>query len=164
MKILVKKKEQVNTNTGNPTVLRFEKQRVLKSRYICMYDTEQKFIDVVVSTNAFQKHIPSTLLSRWINANFKEELLSLKNRCNTVQYLKDGVNKGWYFTNKENALYGLHKIKVRENGVTTRIIEIDDSIGMKNVKNILKELDITVDCKYNIESGNMIEIKLFKGV
>ena len=164
MKILVKKKEQVNTNTGNPTVLRFEKQRVLKSRYICMYDTEQKFIDVVVSTNAFQKHIPSTLLSRWINANFKEELLSLKNRCNTVQYLKDGVNKGWYFTNKENALYGLHKIKVRENGVTTRIIEIDDSIGMKNVKNILKELDIEIECEYDVNKQRMLKITLKGGV
>ena len=125
---------------------------------IVAYDEQGDFIPVSLNLIHISSRIPSTLLSRWINANCSEKLLTLKDVCNTVERVKDGVNKGWWFTQKDNSIYGTHKHKVSESGNTFRVVTIEDGIGMQSVLNILKELQIEVECVYNKETQKMEKI------
>lgn len=125
---------------------------------IIAYDTQGDFIPVSLNLIHISSRIPSTLLSRWINANCSEKLLTLKDRCNTVEKVRDGVNKGWYFTNKDQTIYGLHKHKVSEAGNTFRVVTIEDGVGMMFVLSILKELQIEVECVYNKKTQKMEKI------
>lgn len=45
-----------------------------------------------------------------------------------------------------------------EGGNTLRVITIEDGIGMQSVLNILKELQIEVECVYNKETQKMEKI------
>lgn len=125
---------------------------------VSMYDEEGMYLPVSLKLTQIQSKIPSTLLSRWINANCSEKLLTLRDRCNTVERIKDGVNKGWWFTSKDNSIYGTHRHKVSEGGNTFRVVTIEDGIGMQSVLNILKELQIEVECVYNKETQKMEKI------
>ena len=159
---IVRKKAPVKSVT-----LLFKKQ-TLRTQYkkipiVSMYDEEGMYLPVSLKLTQVQSKVPSTLLSRWINANCSEKLLTLKDRCNTVERIKDGVNKGWWFTNKDEAIYGLHKTKIREDGNTFHTCRIDDSIGMQDVKNILNLLDIEIECEYDVSKQRMLKITL-KGV
>lgn len=108
--------------------------------------------------------IPSTLLSRWININFQNELSTLMDRCSSVEHITNGKYKGWWWRgNAINPVYGLNKVKIRSDGDVTRLVKIDDSIGMQNVINILKLLDINVECEYDVTKGKMKSIKLYRG-
>lgn len=112
---VVRKYKDVPVTTNTVTLL-FKKSH-LRTQYkkipiVSMYDEEGMYLPVSLKLTQIQSKIPSTLLSRWINANCSEKLLTLKDRCNTVEKVKDGVNKGWYFTNKDQTIYGLHKHKV----------------------------------------------------
>ena len=152
----------VTTNKTNTVTLLFKKSH-LRTQYkkipiVSMYDEEGMYLPVSLKLTQIQSKIPSTLLSRWINANCSEKLLTLKDRCNTVGRVKNGVNKGWWFTNKEETIYGTHKHKVSECGNTFRVVTIDDGIGMQSVLNILKELQIEVECVYNKETQKMEKI------
>ena len=152
----------VTTNKTNSVTLLFKKNH-LRTQYkkipiVSMYDEEGMYLPVSLKLTQIQSKIPSTLLSRWINANCSEKLLTLKDRCNTVERIKDGVNKGWWFTQKDNSIYGLNKHKVSECGNTFRVVTIDDGIGMQSVLNILKELQIEVECVYNKETQKMEKI------
>ena len=77
--------------------------------------------------------------------------------------VKDGVGGKWYFTNKEDALWGLHKVKVKSDSVTYRVVSIDVSIGMQAVEKIINTLGIDIESEYDKVSNKMIKINL-KGV
>ena len=160
--VATNKTDVLNTGTSNTVTLLFKKSH-LRTQYkkipiVSMYDEEGMYLPVSLKLTQVQSKIPSTLLSRWINANCSEKLLTLKDRCNTVERVKDGVNKGWWFTNKDNSIYGTHKHKVSEGGNTFRVVTIEDGIGMQSVLNILKELQIEVECVYNKETQKMEKI------
>ncbi len=163
MEITVVRKQPSVPVTTNKTVTLLFKKSHLRTQYkkipiVSMYDEEGMCLPVSLKLTQIQSKIPSTLLSRWINANCSEKLLTLKDRCSTVERIKDGVNKGWWFTQKDNSIYGLHKHKVSEGGNTFRITTIDDGLGMQSVLNILKELQIEVECVYNKETQKMEKI------
>ena len=113
MNIQIVRKQPVTPVTTNKTVtLLFEKSH-LRTQYkkipiVSMYDEEGRYLPVSLKLTQIQSKVPSTLLSRWINANCSEKLLTFKDRCNTVEKVKDGVNKGWWFTNLEDSVYGLY--------------------------------------------------------
>lgn len=163
MEITVVRKQPSVPVTTNKTVTLLFKKSHLRTQYkkipiVSMYDEEGLYLPVSLKLTQIQSKIPSTLLSRWVNANCSEKLLTLKDVCNTVERIKDGVNKGWWFTNKDNSIYGIHKHKVVEGGNTFRVLTIDDGIGMQSVLNILKELQIEVECVYNKETQKMEKI------
>ena len=156
------KTDALNTGTSNTVTLLFKKSH-LRTQYkkipiVSMYDEEGMYLPVSLKLTQIQSKIPSSLLSRWINANCSEKLLTLKDVCSTVEKVKDGVNKGWWFTNAEDSIYGLHRINVSEGGNTFRVTTIDDGLGMQSVLNILKELQIEVECVYNKETQKMEKI------
>lgn len=155
---IVRKKAPVNSVT-----LLFKKQ-TLRSQHskipvVSIYDEESKYVSVSVSLNRVPSRVPATLLSRWINTNFAEKLLELQDYCHTVEHVKNGKSK-WFFTNKPEAIYGLHKIKIKEDGHTYRVIKIDDSLNMQDVKNILNMLDIEIECEYDVSKQRMLKITL----
>lgn len=163
MNIQVVRKQPSIPVTTNKTITLLFKKSHLRTQYkkipiVSMYDEEGMYLPASLKLTQIQSKIPSTLLSRWINANCSEKLLTLKDRCNTVERIKDGVNKGWWFTNKDNSIYGLHKHKVVEAGNTFRVATIDDGIGMQSLINILKELQIEVECVYNKGTQKMEKI------
>ena len=163
MNIQIVRKQPIVPITTNKTITLLFKKSHLRTQYkkipiISMYDEEGMYLPVSLKLTQIQSKVPSTLLSRWINANCSEKLLTLKDSCNTVERIKDGVNKGWWFTQKDNSIYGLHKHKVSEGGNTFRVVTIEDGIGMQSVLNILKELQIEVECVYNKETQKMEKI------
>ena len=54
----------------------------------------------------------------------------------------------------------IEQIKKRVDSVTTRYVLIDDSLAMQDVKNILKLLDIEVECEYDVSKQRMLKITL----
>ena len=163
MNIQIVRKQPVVPVTTNKTVTLLFKKSHLRTQHkkipiVSMYDEEGMYLPVSLKLTQIQSKVPSTLLSRWINANCSEKLLTLKDSCHTVERIKDGVNKGWWFTQKDNSIYGTHKHKVSEGGNTFRIVTIEDGIGMQSVLNILKELQIEVECVYNKETQKMEKI------
>lgn len=141
--------------------LKFKKTNLKTSHrkipIVSIYDEKNEHLPASLKLTHIQSRIPSTLLSRWINANFAEKLLELQDYCHTVEHVKNGKGK-WYFTNKSKAIFGLHKIKIKEDGHTYRVIKIDDGISMQAVKNILKHLDIEIECDYDVISNQMNSI------
>lgn len=163
MEITVVRKQPSIPVTTNKTITLLFKKSHLRTQYkkipvVSMYDEEGMYLPVSLKLTQIQSKIPSTLLSRWINANCSEKLLTLKDVCSTVEKVRDGVNKGWWFTQKDQTIYGLHKHKVSEGGNTFRVITIDDGLGMQSVLNILKELQMQVECVYNKETQKMEKI------
>ena len=157
---IVRKKAPVKSVT-----LLFKKQNIRsqhggKVPVVCIYDEKGEYLPVSVKLTHIQTNVPSTLLSRWINANCADKLLTLVDRCYTVEKVKDGVRGRWFFTNKDEAIYGLHKTKIREDGNTFRTCRIDDSIGMQAVGNILKLLDIDFEFDYDVKTDKMKSISL----
>ena len=163
MNIQVVRKCKDSPVTTNKTVTLLFKKSHLRTQYkkipvVSMYDEEGVYLPVSLKLTQIQSKIPSTLLSRWVTANCSEKLLTLKDVCNTVERIKDGVNKGWWFTQKDNSIYGTHKHRVSEGGNTFRVVTIEDGIGMQSVLNILKELQIEVECVYNKGTQKMEKI------
>lgn len=166
IKVLKKVKEPVSEN--NLVTIIFKKLRIkskeLKNQIVIAYDVNNDYLPVYINLKEISSRVPSTLLAKWINANCAEKLLALVDRCYTIERIKDGVQSGkYYFTNKENAIYGLHKIKVKSDGVTYRVVSIDSSLGMQAVVNILNEIGVDIESEYDKVSNKMIKISL-KGV
>lgn len=174
MNIQVVRKQPVVPVTTNKTdmlntvTLLFKKSHLRtqdkKIPIVSMYDEEGLYLPVSLKLTQIQSKIPSSLLSRWINANCSEKLLTLKDRCNTVERIKDGVNKGWWFTQKDNSIYGIHRISIKESlrnkSVEFCVVNIDDSIGMNSVKNILTNLGISLSCEFDAASSKMTSMTL----
>ena len=165
---VIRKKEILPESNSNCVTLLFKKTH-LRTKYtkvpvVTMYDEKGEYLPVSVKLTQVQSKVPSVLLSKWINANCAEKLLTLVDRCNTIERIKDGVQTNkYYFTNAEDALWGLHKIKVKSDGVTYRVVSIDTSIGMQAVEKIINTLGIDIESEYDKVSNKMIKINL-KGV
>lgn len=134
-----------------------------KTPIVSIYDENNEYVPCSLKLTQYQSRVPSSLLAKWINANCAEKLLTLVDRAYTVERVKDAVGGKWYFTNKEDALWGLHKIKVKSDGVTYRVVSIDTSIGMQAVEKIINTLGIDIESEYDKVSNKMIKINL-KGV
>jgi len=135
-----------------------------KTPIVSIYDENNEYVPCSLKLTQYQSRVPSSLLAKWINANCAEKLLTLVDRCNTIERIKDGVQTNkYYFTNKEDALWGLHKVKVKSDGVTYRVVSIDSSIGMQAVEKIINTLGIDIESEYDKVSNKMIKINL-KGV
>ena len=152
----------------NTVTLLFKKSNIRhqgrKTPIVSIYDENNEYLPCSLKLTQYQSRVPSSLLAKWINANCAEKLLTLVDRCNTIERIKDGVQTGkWYFTNKEDALFGLHKTKVKYDDVTYRVVSIDSSIGMQAVEKIINTLGIDIESEYDKVSNKMIKINL-KGV
>ena len=165
---VIRKKEVLPESSSNCVTLLFKKTHI-RTKYtkvpiVTMYDEKGEYLPVSVKLTHIQQRVPSTLLARWINANCAEKLLTLVDRCHTVERIKDGFGGRYYFTNKEDALYGLHRISVKESlhnkPVKFCVVKVDDSIGMSGVKNILSNLGISLSCEFDILSSKMTSITL----
>ena len=168
MEIKVIKKNKQSSDTNQITLL-FKKSHLRyqgrKTPVVTMYDEKGEYLPVSVKLTQVQSRVPSVLLSKWINANCAEKLLTLIDKANTLEKIdldKDERSK-WFFTNLEDSIYGLHKVKTRCNGKVFRTVMIDSGIGMQSVVKIINTLGIDIDCSYDKVSNKMKQINL-KGV
>lgn len=157
---------------GNVVTLLFKKSNIRyqgrKTPIVSIYDENNEYLPCSLKLTQYPSRVPSSLLAKWINVNCAEKLLTLVDRCNTIERIKDGVQTGrYYFTNKEDALFGLHKLKLSEKTLTGnivhRVVSIDSSIGMQAVEKIINTLGIDIESEYDKVSNKMIKINL-KGV
>ena len=169
MQIQVVKKSNIfeESNDNKTVTLLFKNTRIRHHGrnvpIVSIYEENNEYLPCSLKLTQYQSRIPSSLLAKWINANCAEKLLTLVDRAYTVERVKDGVGGKWYFTNKEDALWGLHKVKVKSDGATYRVVSIDTSIGMQAVEKIINTLGIDIESEYDKVSNKMVKINL-KGV
>ena len=168
MEIKVIKKSKQSSETNQITLL-FKKSHLRyqgrKTPVVTMYDEKGEYLPVSVKLTQVQSKVPSVLLSKWINANCAEKLLTLVDKANTIEKIdldKDESSK-WFFTQNDNSIYGLHKVKTKSNGEVFRTVMIDSGIGMQSVVKIINTLGIDIECIYDKVSNKMKQINL-KGV
>lgn len=168
MEIKVIKKNKQASETNHITLL-FKKSHLRyqgrKTPIVTMYDEKGEYLPVSVKLTQVQSRVPSVLLSKWINANCAEKLLTLVDKCNTIERVnldKDERSK-WFFTQNDNSIYGLHLVKTKYNGKKFKTVMIDSGIGMQSVIKIINTLGIDIECSYDKVSNKMKQINL-KGV
>lgn len=168
MQIQVIKKSKQSSETNQITLL-FKKSHLRyqgrKTPIVTMYDEKGEYLPVSVKLTQVQSRVPSVLLSKWINANCAEKLSTLVERCNTIEKINLDKNdhSKWFFTQKDDSIYGLHKIKTKCNGKVFRTVMIDSGIGMQSVIKIINEIGIDIESDYDKVSNKMKQINL-KGV
>ena len=166
---VIRKKEVLRESVNDCVTLLFKKTHI-RTKYakvpvVTMYDAKGEYLPVSVKLTQVQSRVPSVLLSKWINANCAEKLLTLVDKANTIEKIdldKDERSK-WFFTNLEDSIYGLHLIKTKYNGKKFKTIMIDSGIGMQSVVKIVNTLGIDIECTYDKVSNKMKQINL-KGV
>ena len=168
MEIKVIKKSKQSSETNQITLL-FKKSHLRyqgrKTPVVTMYDERGEYLPVSVKLTQVQSRVPSVLLSKWINANCAEKLLTLVDKCNTIERVnldKDESSK-WFFTQREDSIYGLHQVKTKCNGKVFRTVMIDSGIGMQSVVKIINNLNVDIESIYDKVSNKMKQINL-KGV
>ena len=170
MEIKVIRKKEVLPESNNDCVTLLFKKTHLRTKYtkvpvVTMYDAKGEYLPVSVKLTQVQSRVPSVLLSKWINANCAEKLLTLVDKVNTIEKIdldKDERSK-WFFTQNDNSIYGLHLVKTKYNGKKFKTVMIDSGIGMQSVVKILSEIGVDIDCSYDKVSNKMKQINL-KGV
>ena len=170
MEIKVIRKKEVLPESVNDCVTLLFKKTHLRTKYtkvpvVTMYDAKGDYLPVSVKLTQVQSRVPSVLLSKWINANCAEKLLTLVDKANTIEKIdldKDERSK-WFFTNLEDSIYGLHKVKTKSNGEVFRTVMIDSGIGMQSVVKIINEIGVDIESEYDKVSNKMKQINL-KGV
>ena len=170
MEIKVIRKKEVLLESNNDCVtLLFKKSHLRyqgrKTPVVTMYDEKGEYLPVSVKLTQVQSRVPSVLLSKWINVNCAEKLLTLIDKANTIEKIdldKDESSK-WFFTHCEDSIYGLHKVKTKADGEVFRTVMIDSGIGMQSVIKIINEIGIDIECEYDKVSNKMKQINL-KGV
>ena len=170
MEIKVIRKVEVLPESNNDCVTLLFKKTHLRTKYtkvpiVTMYDEKGEYLPVSVKLTQVQSRVPSVLLSKWINANCAEKLLTLVDKCNTIEKIdldKDERSK-WFFTQRDDSIYGLHKIKTKSNGDVFRTVMIDSGIGMQSVIKIINEIGVDIESEYDKVSNKMKQINL-KGV
>ena len=166
---VIRKKEVLPESSSNCVTLLFKKTH-LRTNYnkvpiVTMYDDKGEYLPVSLKLTQVQSKVPSVLLSKWINANCAEKLLTLIDKANTIEKIdldKDERSK-WFFTNCEDSIYGLHKVKTRCNSNVFRTVMIDSGIGMQSVVKIINEIGVDIESEYDKVSNKMKQINL-KGV
>ena len=168
MEIKVIKKNKQSSDTNQITLL-FKKSHLRyqgrKTPVVTMYDEKGEYLPVSVKLTQVQSRVPSVLLSKWINANCAEKLLTLIDKANTIEKIdldKDESSK-WFFTQNDNSIYGLHLVKTKYEGKKFRTVMIDSGIGMQSVIKIINEIGVDIECTYDKVSNKMKQINL-KGV
>ena len=170
MEIKVIRKKGVLPESNNDCVTLLFKKTHLRTKYtkvpvVTMYDDKGEYLPVSVKLTQVQSRVPSVLLSKWINANCAEKLLTLVDKCNTIEMVnldKDERSK-WFFTQREDSIYGLHQVKTKCNGKKFKTVMIDSGIGMQSVVKIINEIGVDIECSYDKVSNKMKQINL-KGV
>ena len=170
MEIKVIRKKGVLPESNNDCVTLLFKKTHIRTKYtkvpvVTMYDEKGEYLPVSVKLTQVQSRVPSVLLSKWINANCAEKLLTLVDKANTIEKIdldKDERSK-WFFTNCEDSIYGLHKVKTRCNSNVFRTVMIDSGIGMQSVIKIINEIGVDIESEYDKVSNKMKQINL-KGV
>lgn len=139
--------------------LRFRTFKNASGRFMIeIYDDSDR--KTAVSFDKVNTQTPSTLFSRWINYFLYKELLKLGGKGSSVEYRTGKPeDANWKFRD-DVVLFGLHDV-VGKNG-KVRKVTIDDSIGMKSVVAILKELGYNVETEYDSKLNRMIKISLIK--
>ena len=170
MEIKVIRKKEVLSESNNDCVTLLFKKTHLRTKYtkvpiVTMYDDKGEYLPVSVKLTQVQSRVPSVLLSKWINANCAEKLLTLIDKANTIEKIdldKDESSK-WFFTQNDNSIYGLHLVKTKSNGKKFKTVMIDSGIGMQSVIKIINEIGIDIESIYDKVSNKMKQINL-KGV
>ena len=170
MEIKVIRKKGVLPESVNACVTLLFKKTHIRTKYtkvpvVTMYDAKGEYLPVSVKLTQVQSKVPSVLLSKWINANCAEKLLTLIDKANTIEKIdldKDERSK-WFFTQNDNSIYGLHLVKTKYNGKKFKTVMIDSGIGMQSVVKIINTLGIDIECSYDKVSNKMKQINL-KGV
>ena len=166
---VIRKKEVLRESVNDCVTLLFKKTHI-RTKYtkvpvVTMYDAKGEYLPVSVKLTQVQSRVPSVLLSKWINANCAEKLLTLVDKANTIEKIdldKDESSK-WFFTQKDDSIYGLHLVKTKYNGKKFKTVMIDSGIGMQSVIKIINTLGIDIECTYDKVSNKMKQINL-KGV
>ena len=167
MKIKVIRKKDVLPESNNGCVTLLFKKTHIRTKYtkipvVTMYDAKGEYLPVSVKLTQVQSRVPSVLLSKWINANCAEKLLTLVDKANTIEKIdldKDESSK-WFFTQKEDCIYGLHQVKTKCNGKKFKTVMIDSGIGMQSVIKIINTLGIDIESEYDKVSNKMKQINL----
>ena len=167
MEIKVIRKKEVLSESNNDCVTLLFKKTHIRTKYtkvpvVTMYDAKGEYLPVSVKLTQVQSRVPSVLLSKWINANCAEKLLTLIDKANTLEKIdldKDESSK-WFFTQREDSIYGLHLVKTKCNGKKFRTVMIDSGIGMQSVVKIINEIGVDIDCSYDKVSNKMKQINL----
>ena len=167
MEIKVIRKKDVLPESNNDCVTLLFKKTHIRTKYtkvpvVTMYDAKGEYLPVSVKLTQVQSRVPSVLLSKWINANCAEKLLTLVDKANTIEKIdldKDERSK-WFFTNLEDSIYGLHLIKTKYNGKKFKTIMIDSGIGMQSVIKIINEIGVDIECEYDKVSNKMKQMNL----
>ena len=170
MEIKVIRKKEVLPESDNDCVTLLFKKTHIRTKYtkvpvVTMYDAKGEYLPVSVKLTQVQSRVPSVLLSKWINANCAEKLLTLIDKANTIEKIdldKDERSK-WFFTQREDSIYGIHLVKTKSNGKKFKTVMIDSGIGMQSVVKIINTLGIDIECIYDKVSNKMKQINL-KGV
>ena len=170
MEIKVIRKKEVLPESNNACVTLLFKKTHLRTKYtkvpiVIMYDEKGEYLPVSVKLTQVQSKVPSVLLSKWINANCAEKLLTLVDKVNTIEKIdldKDERSK-WFFTQNDNSIYGLHLVKTKYNGKKFKTVMIDSGIGMQSVVKIINEIGVDIESIYDKVSNKMKQINL-KGV
>ena len=163
---VIRKKEVLPESSSNCVTLLFKKTH-LRTNYtkvpiVTMYDDKGEYLPVSVKLTQVQSKVPSVLLSKWINANCAEKLLTLVDKVNTIEKIdldKDESSK-WFFTQNDNSIYGLHQVKTKCNGKKFRTVMIDSGIGMQSVIKIINEIGVDIESEYDKVSNRMKQINL----
>ena len=170
MEIKVIRKKEVLPESNNDCVTLLFKKTHIRTKYtkvpvVTMYDAKGEYLPVSVKLTQVQSRVPSVLLSKWINANCAEKLLTLIDKANTIEKIdldKDESSK-WFFTQREDSIYGIHLVKTKSNGKKFKTVMIDSGIGMQSVVKIINEISVDIECTYDKVSNKMKQINL-KGV
>ena len=165
MEIKVIKKSKQSSESDQITLL-FKKSHLRyqgrKTPIVTMYDERGEYLPVSVKLTQVQSRVPSTLLARWINVNCAEKLLTLVDKANTIEKIdldKDERSK-WFFTQKDDGIYGLHQVKTKCSGKKFKTVMIDSGIGMQSVVKILSEIHVDIESIYDKVSNKMKQINL----
>ena len=170
MEIKVIRKKEVLSESNNDCVTLLFKKTHIRTKYtkvpvVTMYDAKGEYLPVSVKLTQVQSRVPSVLLSKWVNANCAEKLLTLVDKASTIEKIdldKDERSK-WFFTQREDSIYGIHLVKTKYNRKKFRTVMIDSGIGMQSVVKIINEIGVDIDCSYDKVSNKMKQINL-KGV
>ena len=170
MEIKVIRKKEVLPESNNDCVTLLFKKTHIRTKYtkvpiVTMYDEKGEYLPVSIKLTQVQSRVPSVLLSKWINANCAEKLLTLIDKANTIEKIdldKDESSK-WFFTQREDSIYGIHLVKTKSNGKKFKTVMIDSGIGMQSVVKIINEISVDIECEYDKVSNKMKQINL-KGV
>lgn len=134
----------------------------IRGKFLVIEDEDKFHQEKYSLINPPKNVLVSTLLSRWCNVVLSHRLLELTPNTNTVQRIvgKPHVDRQYWFRQREDTIYGLHKIKDKVKQEVK--VVIDDFIGADSVRYILNRLGLDLEYVYDKEKGIIRQIKIIK--